>query len=156
LAQVDTFFFAVSYDFFAHCLVLQHRCLSPSGANGNSLSRSNAKVWHLQAASKFGDAARARDKSQDATISYLVRALPYQMMCDIVHITPALEVAGCTDVLQQAMADITSVDIQPCKEAFCAACMALQARHLALLAWTSAPQRFQLKVFIMVLSPRCT
>jgi hypothetical protein len=61
------------------------------------------------------------------------------MMCDIVHVTPALEVAACTDVLQQAMADITSVDIQPCKEAFCAACMALQVRRLALLSPISTP-----------------
>jgi hypothetical protein len=52
------------------------------------------------------------------------------MMCDIANVTPAPEVAACTDVLQQAMADISSVDIQPCKEAFTQACMALQVSIL--------------------------
>lgn len=80
----------------------------------------------IQVAFKLGDVAKAREKSQDATISSLLRALPFEMMCDIVNVTPALEVSVCTDVLQQAMVDITSVEVQACKEAFSQACMALQ------------------------------
>lgn len=94
----------------------------------NRDSRSTATVLFLQVAFKFGDAAKALEKSDDTTISSLLKALPFEMMCDIVNVTPALEVEACTDVLQQAMGHVSLVQTQACTSAFSQACMALQVR----------------------------
>ena len=104
------------------------KCLAPDTVHEHRFARSRADDSTLQVAFKFADAAKALEKSQDATISGLLRTLPFEMMCDIVNVTPALEVDACTTVLQQAMADIRSVENAACIQAFSQACTALQAR----------------------------
>jgi hypothetical protein len=51
------------------------------------------------------------------------------MMCDIVHVTPVLEVTACTDVLQRSMEEYSDFTLQRTAEimAFSQACLALQA-----------------------------
>lgn len=58
----------------------------------------------------------------------LIRALPFEMLQEIVSITPIDEVADCVEVLYEAMSGIERVNGVPCLGPFAYACSMLQSK----------------------------
>lgn len=62
------------------------------------------------------------------SISSLMRAIPFEMLQDIVNVTPIDEVAACVELLYEAMTGIERVSGVPCLGPFAYACSMLQSK----------------------------
>lgn len=78
---------------------------------------------------KLAEKLQVRSGDEPAySIATLIRAVPFEMLQDIVHVTHIDEVAACVEVLYEAMSGIERVSGVQCLGPFANACSVLQSK----------------------------